>query len=89
VIEAAILWNEPSNESHRDFELDPHWSYEATERADALLVATEWRPVREPDFERLRRLLENPVIFDARNLHEPREMRELGFTHHCIGRAAR
>jgi UDPglucose 6-dehydrogenase len=63
--------------------------YEAASGADALLIATEWRPFRKPEFRRLRRLLKNPVIFDGRNLYEPHEMRELGFTYHCIGRAAR
>jgi UDPglucose 6-dehydrogenase len=61
-------------------------NYDAVEGADALLIVTEWNEFRNPDFERLRRLLKEPVIFDGRNLWEPADMAELGFTYHSIGR---
>jgi len=60
--------------------------YEALEGADALLVITEWNRFRNPDFERIRRALKEPVIFDGRNLYEPERMRENGFTHYTVGR---
>jgi UDPglucose 6-dehydrogenase len=61
-------------------------NYEAVDGADALLVITEWNEFRRPDFDRIRRLLKEPVIFDGRNLWEPKTMRELGFTYFPIGR---
>jgi UDPglucose 6-dehydrogenase len=61
-------------------------NYEAIEGADALLVVTEWNEFRRPDFDRVRRLLKEPVIFDGRNLWEPKTMQELGFSYFPIGR---
>ncbi len=63
-------------------------NYDCLEAADALLVLTEWSPYRRPDFDRIRRLLAEPVVFDGRNLWEPEKMRELGFTYHSVGRPA-
>ncbi len=63
-------------------------NYEALEGADALLIVTEWNEFRRPDFDRIRRLLKEPVVFDGRNLWEPERMRELGFTYFPIGRPA-
>jgi hypothetical protein len=60
--------------------------YEALEGADALALVTEWHEFRRPDFERIKDLLREPVVFDGRNLWDPRELRELGFTHYGIGR---
>jgi UDPglucose 6-dehydrogenase len=61
-------------------------AYEACEGADALLIATEWREFRSPDFERLKQLLAVPRIFDGRNLYEPALMARLGFQYYAIGR---
>jgi len=60
--------------------------YGALEGADALAIVTEWQEFRRPDFEVMRRLLRQPVIFDGRNLYETRTMHELGFTYYAIGR---
>jgi UDPglucose 6-dehydrogenase len=60
--------------------------YEALEGADALFVVTEWNEFRTPDFERMKALLRDPVVFDGRNVFEPAEMRRLGFVHYAIGR---
>jgi UDPglucose 6-dehydrogenase len=62
--------------------------YGALEGADGLAVVTEWQEFRHPDFELMRRLLREPVIFDGRNLYEPKTLASLGFTHYAIGRAA-
>ena len=55
--------------------------------ADALAVVTEWNEFRSPDFEVMRRLMRQPVIFDGRNLYDPARMCALGFTYQGIGRA--
>lgn len=58
----------------------------ALHEADALLIVTEWKEFRSPDFEQMRVLLRAPLILDGRNLYEPKRMRELGFVYHGIGR---
>ncbi|RAO76982.1 UDP-glucose dehydrogenase family protein [Dyella jiangningensis] len=55
-------------------------------KADALIVVTEWKEFRCPDFVELKQLLRTPVVFDGRNLYEPSELRALGFEHYPIGR---
>jgi len=60
--------------------------YDAAQGADALLVITEWNQYRLPDFDRLKSLLRQPVIFDGRNLYDPERMRERGFTYYGVGR---
>ena len=61
-------------------------AYDAVKGADALLLVTEWNEFREPDFTRVRRAMKQPVIFDGRNLYDPRHIRDLGFTYLSIGR---
>ncbi len=63
-------------------------AYEAASGADALVICTEWNEFRSPDFLRLRQLLRQPVIFDGRNLYEPRQMKRIGFRYYSIGRPA-
>jgi UDPglucose 6-dehydrogenase len=60
--------------------------YGAVEGADGLVICTEWQEFRNPDFEIMRRLMKEPVIFDGRNLYEPRHLEPLGFTYYAIGR---
>lgn len=60
--------------------------YETLEKADALLVFTEWNEFRNPDFDLLKEKLSKPVIFDGRNIFTPEKMKELGFTYYSIGR---
>jgi UDPglucose 6-dehydrogenase len=54
--------------------------------ADALLIVTEWNEFRDPDFEHLKKLLKEPVIFDGRNVYELETVRAHGFTYYSIGR---
>jgi UDPglucose 6-dehydrogenase len=61
-------------------------NYDALEGADALIILTEWKPYRRPDFERVRTLLTRPIIIDGRNLFSPEKMQELGFEYSSIGR---
>ncbi len=58
----------------------------ATQGADALVIVTEWKAFRSPDFDQLKVNLKNPIIFDGRNLYEPGAMQELGFEYQAIGR---
>ena len=59
---------------------------EALSGADALVVITEWKEFRNPDFEAIKTALRQPVIFDGRNLYDPALMRALGIEYHGIGR---
>ena len=59
---------------------------EAADGADALVIATEWKAFRSPDFDELKRRLKAPVVFDGRNLYEPAAMKALGFEYLAIGR---
>ena len=61
--------------------------YQALEKADALIIATEWSEFRTPDFERMEQALaNNKIIFDGRNLFDVQKMRELGYHYESIGR---
>ncbi len=60
--------------------------YGALEQADALAIVTEWNEFRNPDFELMRRLMRQPVVFDGRNLYEPEQMARHGFWYYSIGR---
>jgi len=55
--------------------------------ADALVIITEWKAFRSPDFDKIKASLKTPVIFDGRNLFEPRQMADYGFEYHGIGRS--
>jgi UDPglucose 6-dehydrogenase len=63
--------------------------YSAAHGADALAVMTEWLVYRNPDFERIRKLLRRPLLIDGRNLYDPDRMAALGFEYHGIGRGHR
>ena len=58
----------------------------ALKDADALLVVTEWKVFRSPNFEMIKSLLKTPLIFDGRNLYDPQAMRDMGFEYFPIGR---
>jgi UDPglucose 6-dehydrogenase len=61
-------------------------AYGAVEGADALFLCTEWNDFRRPDLDRLQATMRAPVIFDGRNLFDPKLVRERGFTYYGIGR---
>jgi UDPglucose 6-dehydrogenase len=61
-------------------------SAETLEGADALIIVTEWREFRSPDFEQIKAALSAPVIFDGRNLYDPAQMARAGFSYYAIGR---
>lgn len=62
--------------------------YDALVDADALLIATEWSVFRNPDFDKMKELLKEPIIFDGRNLYEVERMKKEGFYYNSMGRAA-
>jgi UDPglucose 6-dehydrogenase len=63
--------------------------FAALERADALVILTEWKVFRSPDFAAMKNALKQPIVFDGRNLYEPAEMRRMGFEYAPIGRAGK
>ena len=78
-------------EARRIFGDEPRISYAenpdaALEGADALAIVTEWKEFRSPDFARIARTLKTPVIFDGRNLYEPKDVRDAGIDYQPIGR---
>ena len=78
-------------ESRHCFPDEPRLSYAdnqigALDNADALLIVTEWKEFRSPDFAVIKSKLKTPLVFDGRNLFEPAEMQRLGITYYGIGR---
>jgi UDPglucose 6-dehydrogenase len=58
----------------------------ALQNADALVIVTEWKEFRSPDFDTIKNTLKTPVIFDGRNLYDPKVVRSLGIEYFAIGR---
>jgi len=82
---------EAMKEAKRIFGDNPHITYyddqySALTNANALLLLTEWRQFRMPDFDKIKSLLKEKIIFDGRNQYEPEDIRKIGFTYYCIGR---
>jgi UDPglucose 6-dehydrogenase len=59
--------------------------YDALENADALLIVTEWADFRAPNFDKIKKTLINPIIFDGRNIYDTKELNDLGFELYGIG----
>jgi UDPglucose 6-dehydrogenase len=59
---------------------------DALKGADALLIVTEWKVFRSPNFDTMKALLKSPLVFDGRNLYEPQAMREMGLEYFPVGR---
>ena len=64
----------------------PASAYDAAKDAEALVIATEWKQFRELDWIRIRDVMARPLVLDARNLLDPREMKALGFEYRSVGR---
>lgn len=60
--------------------------YDTVRGCDALMIITEWNEFRDLDLNRVKKLMKAPVIIDGRNVYEPREVREAGFTYFGVGR---
>jgi UDPglucose 6-dehydrogenase len=61
-------------------------NYSCLDGSDALLLVTEWQAFRNPNFERIKSTLKQPVVFDGRNIYDPQQLRDMGFTYYSIGR---
>jgi UDPglucose 6-dehydrogenase len=61
--------------------------YDCLNKADALVIATEWNEFRTPDFLKIVKLMKNKVIFDGRNLFDTDAIKDLGFFYESVGRA--
>ena len=80
-----------THETQRIYGDEPRLKYasspmEALAGADALLIATEWKEFRSPDFQTIKTSLKSPVIFDGRNLYEPKVVKDAGLEYYPIGR---
>jgi UDPglucose 6-dehydrogenase len=60
--------------------------YKAAENADAIILITEWKEFRSPDFDEIKKSMKTPVIFDGRNQYRDEKMKEFGFEYHRIGK---
>ena len=60
--------------------------YDAALDADALMLVTEWKEFRLPSWAVIKKAMRIPVLLDGRNIYEKKEIEELGFTYHCIGK---
>jgi UDPglucose 6-dehydrogenase len=60
--------------------------YDALKDADAMVLVTEWKPFRQPDFNAMKRLMRNLVIIDGRNQYDPATLKADGFDYSGIGR---
>ena len=79
------------DEARRIFGDEPRLDYAespmaALDNADALVIVTEWKEFRSPDFDGIKQSLKNPLIFDGRNLYDPGFVRGMGFEYFAIGR---
>ena len=90
---ATITAYDPAamHETQRIYVNEPRLKYAGTpmgclEGADALIIATEWKVFRSPNFSEIKAKLKHPVIFDGRNLYEPKTVREQGLEYFPIGR---
>jgi UDPglucose 6-dehydrogenase len=61
-------------------------NYSCLEGVDALLLITEWQAFRNPNFERMKTVMRQPVIFDGRNVYDSENLRQLGFTYYGVGK---
>lgn len=80
-----------ANNARKIFADDPNVEilddqYEVCKGADALLTVTEWNQFRNPDFDKIKKLLQAPILFDGRNLYNPEQMAKRGFAYFSIGR---
>lgn len=60
--------------------------YDAVDGSEALLLLTEWKQFRLPDWQKVKNRMKRPLLIDGRNIFDAQEMKELGFDYHCIGR---
>ena len=79
--EASKLYSEEQSISFYDD------IYQCAEQTDSLVIITEWKNFKSPDFERLKNSMNQALIFDGRNIYEPQVLSEYGFKYYGIGRS--
>lgn len=95
---ATVLAFDPVAQETAKREFPPEWltegrlkmidfQYDVLRQSDALVLMTEWKRFRQPDFEAMKELMASPVIFDGRNQYEPDYLRSVGFDYMGIGRS--
>lgn len=77
---------EVTDKTETQFEMLKKSATEILKDADALIIVTEWGEFRTPDFNKIKSVMKSPVIFDGRNIYDPKVLRENGFTYSGIGR---
>jgi UDPglucose 6-dehydrogenase len=82
---ALDLANAPDQQQRLSFVNE---AMEAADSADAIVVATDWKVFKAPDFEALKTRLKSAIVFDGRNLYDPPALQELGIEYHAVGRAS-
>ena len=73
----------------KKFQKNIEWcndSYHACNKADALVILTEWNQFRALDLKKLKKLLNQPIIIDLRNIYNPEEIKNMGFKYYSLGR---
>lgn len=60
--------------------------YDALLDADALILVTEWKEFRMPNWQLIKKIMKQPIVLDGRNIFDAKELEELGFIYHCIGK---
>lgn len=60
--------------------------YDALKGADALIIVTDWADFKDPDWKKVAKLLNSPIIIDGRNMYTPKDMEKKGFVYHSVGR---
>jgi len=88
---ARVVAHDPEamTEARRRFGDRVKWcedDYAALKGSAALAIHTEWSPYRRPDFDRMKAAMAQPLVFDGRNLYDPKHMAKLGFEYHSVGR---
>ncbi|TAM04253.1 MAG: UDP-glucose/GDP-mannose dehydrogenase family protein, partial [Paraburkholderia sp.] len=82
---ALDLANVPDQAARLTYASD---AMDAVDGADAVVIATEWKAFKAPDFDVLKARLKSPIVFDGRNLYDPPALQELGIEYHAVGRAS-
>ncbi|MBR5029859.1 MAG: UDP-glucose 6-dehydrogenase, partial [Muribaculaceae bacterium] len=60
--------------------------YDAVNKADAVMLVTEWRQFRVPSWEKVKGAMKTPLVIDGRNIYDGNELEDMGFTYFCIGK---
>ena len=61
-------------------------AYEAAKSCHALVIVTEWNEFRQLDLSKIKEIMAKPIIFDGRNIYDPKKMKKLGFAYYSVGR---